>query len=138
LSESSATSIPQTYWSLCVSATADLWHRRLGHPTSCILNLLVSKNKIVCTSRHSLAQCQACPLGTSSRLLLRPRGHKTTAPLDLIFSDIRGLATMFLFYGFHYFIIFIDAHTKHIWFYPIVVKSYVFFTFYRFQTIVER
>jgi len=27
LSESSATTIPQAYWSPCVSATADLWHR---------------------------------------------------------------------------------------------------------------
>jgi len=103
-----------------------------------ILIFLVSKNKIVCTSRHSLAQCQACPLGTSSRMLLRLRGYKTIAPLDLIFSDIWGLAPMFSFDCFHYFVIFIDAHTKHIWFYPIVVKSYVLFTFSHFQTIVER
>jgi len=50
LSESSATSIPQAFWCPCISATADLWHRHLGHPTPRILNLLVSSNKIVCTS----------------------------------------------------------------------------------------
>ena len=54
LSESSATTIPQAYWSPCISATTDLWHHRLGHPMSRIFNLLVSKNKIMCTSRHSL------------------------------------------------------------------------------------
>jgi len=81
LSESFVMSIPQVYWSLCVSATADLWHCRLGHPTSYILNLLVSKNKIVYTSRHSLAQYQVCPLDKSSCLSLRPMGHKTTTPL---------------------------------------------------------
>jgi len=59
LSESSVVSIPQAFWSPCISATVDLWHRRLGH----ILNLLVFYNKIICTSRCSLAQCQACPLG---------------------------------------------------------------------------
>ena len=95
LSKSSTTSIPKTYWSPCVSATVDLWHRRLGHPTSCIFNLLVFKNKIACTSRCSLVQCQACPLGKSSRLSLRLTGHKTTAPLDLIFSDVWGHALMF-------------------------------------------
>jgi histone deacetylase 1/2 len=31
---SSIPSIPQAYWSPCISASANLWHRRLGHPTS--------------------------------------------------------------------------------------------------------
>jgi histone deacetylase 1/2 len=66
LSESSTTTIPQAYWSPYVSATTDLWHRQLGHPASCIFNLLVSKNKIMCTSRRSLVQCLACPLGKSN------------------------------------------------------------------------
>jgi len=65
LSESSATSIPQSFWSPSIFAIANLWHRRLGHPTPRILNLLVSSNKIICISRHSLTQCQACPLGKS-------------------------------------------------------------------------
>jgi histone deacetylase 1/2 len=138
LSESSATSVPQAFWSPCISATADLWHCRLGHPTPRIFNLLVSGNKIICTSRRYLTQCQACPLGKSSRLSLRPTGHKTSAPLELIFSDVWGPAPMFSSDGFRYFVIFIDAHTKHIWYYPLVVKSDVFSTFQRFQTLVER
>jgi len=92
LFESSATSIPQAFWSPCISTTANLWHRRLGHPIPCILNLLVSNNKIICTSRCSLTQCQACSLGKSLCLSLRPIGHKTTTPLDLIFSDVWGPA----------------------------------------------
>jgi len=51
LFESSAMSISQAFWSPCISMTVDLWHRRLGHPTPHILNLLVSNNKILCTSR---------------------------------------------------------------------------------------
>jgi len=70
LSESSATTIPQAYWSLCNSTIVDLWHHRLGHPTSYIFNLLVFKNKIMCISRRSLVQCQACLLGKSSCLSL--------------------------------------------------------------------
>jgi len=137
-SESSATVIPQAYWSPCVSATTNIWHRRLGHPTSCIFNLLLSKNKIMCTSRRSLVQCQACPLGKSSHLSLRLTGHKTSAPLDLIFSDVWGPAPMFSSDGFRYFIIFIDVHTKYIWYYPLVSKSDVFSIFQRFQLLVER
>jgi histone deacetylase 1/2 len=88
LSESSTMSVSQAFWSPCISATVDLWHRCLGHPTPRIFNLLVSSNKIVCASRRSLTQCQACPLRKSSRLSLRLTGHKTSAPLELIFSDV--------------------------------------------------
>jgi hypothetical protein len=70
LSESSVMPIPQAFWSLCLSATVDLWHRCLGHPSPSILNLLVSNNKIACTSRCFLAHCQAYPLGKSSCLSL--------------------------------------------------------------------
>ena len=65
-------------------------------------------------------------------------GHKTTAPLDLIFSDVWSPAPMFFSDGFRYFVIFVDAHTKHIWYYPFVAKFDVFSTFQRFQTLVER
>ena len=51
LSESSATSVPQAFWSPCISVTADPWHCCLGHPTPHILNLLVSENKIIFPSR---------------------------------------------------------------------------------------
>jgi hypothetical protein len=44
---------------------------------------------------------------------------------------------MFSSYGFHYFVIFIDAHTKHIWYYPFVAKFVVFSTFHYFQILVE-
>jgi len=52
-------------------------------------------------------------------------------------SDVWGLAPMFSSDGFCYFVIFVDVHTKHIWYYPLVAKSDVFSTFQRFQTLVE-
>ena len=87
LSKSSTTTILQVYWSPCVSITVDPWHCRLGYPTSRIFNLLVSKNKIICTFRRSLVQCQAYSLGKSSCLSLQPTSHKTSTLFDLIFSD---------------------------------------------------
>jgi hypothetical protein len=44
---------------------------------------------------------------------------------------------MFSFNGFRYFVIFVDAHTKHIWYYPLVAKSDVLSIFQCFQTLVE-
>jgi len=45
---------------------------------------------------------------------------------------------MFSSDGFRYFVIFVNAHTKHIWYYPLVAKSDVFPTFQCFQTLVKR
>jgi len=138
LTKSSVTSVPQAYWSPCTSASADLWHRRLGHPTTRIFQLLISKNKIICNNKRLNFQCQSCPLGKSSRLSLGPTGHKTSAPLELIFSDVWGPAPLFSSDGYRYFVIFVDAYTKYVWYYPLVAKSDVYSVFHQFQTLVER
>jgi histone deacetylase 1/2 len=138
LTKSSVTSVAQAYWSPCTSASADLWYRRLGHPTSRIFQLLILKNKIICNNKHLNFQCQSCPLGKSSRLSLGPTGHKTFAPLELIFSDVWGLAPLFSLDGYRYFVIFVDAYTKYVWYYPLVAKSDVYSVFHEFQTLIER
>ncbi|KAJ6733370.1 hypothetical protein OIU74_005177 [Salix koriyanagi] len=138
LSESSATLLPQAFLSTSLAASADFWHRRLGHPSSRILSLLASNKKVTCTSLRFDFQCQACPLGKSSRLSLGPMGHKTSTPFELIFSDVWGPAPFLSSDGFRYFVIFVDAHTKYIWYYPIALKSDVFAVFQQFQLLVER
>ena len=96
LSESSTTFTPQAFLSTSLPTSADIWHRRLGHLNSLILSLLASNKKVVCTSHHLNFQCQACPLGKSSRLSLGPTGHKTYAPLELIFSNFGALLLCYL------------------------------------------
>jgi len=137
LTKSSVTSVPQAYWSPCTSGSTDLWHRRLGHPTSRIFQLLISKNKIICNNKRLNFQCQSCSLGKSSCLSLGPTGHKTSAPLELIFSDVWGPAPLFSSDGYRYFVIFVDAYTKYVWYYPHVAKSDVYSVFHQFQTLVE-
>jgi hypothetical protein len=39
--------------------------------------------------------------------------------------------------GFCYFVIFVDAHMKFIWFYPLVAKFDVLNIFHQFQVLVE-
>jgi len=120
LTKSFVMSVPQAYWSPCTSASANLWNRRLGHPNSRIFQLLISKSKIIYNNKHLNFQCQSCPLEKSSRLSLGPTGHKTFAPLELIFSDVWGLAPLFSLDGYRYFVIFVDAYTKYVWYYPLV------------------
>jgi histone deacetylase 1/2 len=138
LFESSTMSLPQAFSSTCLSTSADIWHRRLGHPSPHILHLLVKNKKVSCMTKCFNFNCPACPLGKLCRLTLKTTGHQTLAPLDLIFSDVWGPSPMLSSYGFRYFVIFVDAHTKIIWFYPMVAKSDVFNIFHQFQALVER
>jgi len=110
---------------------------RLDHPRARVLSLLASNKKVVCTSRPLNFQCQACLLGKSSCLSLGPTSHQTSAPLELVFSDVWGPAPMLSSDGFCYFVIFMDAHMKVIWFYPFVLKFDVFNAFHQFQVFVE-
>jgi len=87
--------LPQAFLSVSLSISADVWHRRLGHPSSRVLSLLATNRKVTCTSCPLNFQCQACPLGKSLCLSLGPTSHKTSAPLELIFSDVSGPAPIF-------------------------------------------
>jgi len=44
---------------------------------------------------------------------------------------------MFSSDGFRYFVIFVDAHTKHIWYYPLIVKSDFFSLFNVFKHLLS-
>ena len=85
-----------------------------------------------CNSRYFNFQCQTCPLAKLLCLSLGLMGYKTSA-LDFIFSDFLGIAPMFSFKGFCYFIIFMDAHTKYILLYSLIAKSNVFPIFIAFK-----
>jgi histone deacetylase 1/2 len=129
--ESSATLLPQAFLFACLSTCIDIWHWHcwLGHLNLRILSFLVSNKKISCTSKQFHFNCQACSLGKSLRLSLGPMGHKTSTPLELIFSDIWGPSPMLSSDDFWYFVIFVDVHTKYILFFFLWLQNLMFSIF---------
>jgi len=71
-------------------------------------------------------------------LSLGSTGHKTSTLLELIFSDVWGPAPLFSSDDYRYFVIFVDAYTKYIWYYPFIAKSDIYSVFHQFQTLVKR
>jgi hypothetical protein len=92
--------MPQAFLSASLPTFVDVWHRRIGHLSSHILSLITSNKKILCTSLHLNFQCQACLLGKSSCMSLGLMGHKTSGPLELIFSNVWVPTPMLSSYGF--------------------------------------
>ena len=99
---------------------------------------MVKTNNLSCKSIYLLPLCPLCQLGKSSKLHLSPFHRRSQFPLDLIYSDVWGPSPTPSLLGHRYYVIFVDDHSKYIWFYPLMHKSDVFSIFLQFQALVER
>ena len=57
-------------------------------------------------------------------------------PLSIIHSDV-WQSHVSSFYGYHYYVLFLDGYTKYYWVYPLKNKSKVFSEFVQFKKEVE-
>jgi hypothetical protein len=102
------------------------WHARLGHPSSSIVMFVVCKNSLPCVSdSFSDSVCDACNQAKSHQLPYPKSSGVSTAPLELIFSDVRGPACISIG-RYKYYVSFIDDFSKVTWIYLIKHKSKVF------------
>ena len=119
------------------SVTREQWHRRLGHPSSQVVQSILSLNKLPCSKTHNVSVCDACQQAKSHQLPYGSSSFVAKTPLELIYSDVWGPATVSVG-GYKYYVSFIDAFSKFTWIYLLHAKSDVEQIFLRFQAHVER
>ena len=117
------------------SSSKEQWHRRLGHPSSQVVHSILRLNKIPFCNSHAHV-CNACQMAKSYQLPFPLSNHVSTAPLELIYTDVWGPAIPSVG-GYKYYVSFIDDFTKFTWIYFLHAKSDVESTFLRFQKYVE-
>jgi histone deacetylase 1/2 len=81
--------------------------------------------------------CDACQKGKSHQLPYHKSFNESSAPLELVFSDVWG-PTLESVGRKKYYVSFIDDFSKFVWIYLIKHKSEVFQKFHEFQSLVER
>lgn len=113
-----------------------IWHSPLGHPSKAVLNYLVSHHNLPLQGPLSHLFGQSCPLGKSRKLPFKLSNSIALSPLELIHLDAWTSPSL-SFYGFRYYVLFIDAFSRYTWLYPLKLKSDVFATFVQFKTLVE-
>jgi hypothetical protein len=137
---SSLASSSQSPKHACVAAKPSQarWHSRLGHPSSVIVRQIISKNKLLSLRDSSLdSVCDSCQRAKSHQLPYPISTSASTAPLQLIFSDVWGPAPTSV--GRHdYYVSFIDDYSKFTWIYLLKRKSDAYSAFVNFQKLVER
>jgi hypothetical protein len=115
----------------------ELWHRCLGHPASPVVLRILQKNIIVVDSKISPSLiCNACQLGKSHQLPFSTSNHVTTAPLQLVHTDVWGPAISSI-NNFKYYVSFVDDYSRYVWIYFLKNKSDVEPVFLQFQKHVE-
>ena len=82
--------------------------------------------------------CDACRSSKSHKLPFSISIHKSTKPLELIHSDVRGPAPILSHFGFSYYVVFIDDFSKYTWLIPLWKKSDVLSNFIEFRTKAEK
>ena len=76
-----------------VKPSSERWHFRLGRPSSSIVKKVISHNNLPCSSDfNDDSVCDACQKGKSHQLPYSKSFSESSAPLELIFSDVWGHA----------------------------------------------
>ncbi|PKU67803.1 Retrovirus-related Pol polyprotein from transposon TNT 1-94 [Dendrobium catenatum] len=123
---------------VALASSAQLWHRRLGHPSSPVLQKLYRSIPSLSTVNASSLTCNACDMSKSHKLSFSPSLSRSTTVLNLIHSDVWGPSSVISLQGFKYYVIFIDDFSRYCWLYPLRAKSDVVSVFYKFKQLVER
>lgn len=116
----------------------DLWHQRLGHPSSPIVASILRSNKIACAPNNEQTFiCDACQRGKVHQLPYNRSSHVTTSPHEIVHTDVWGPAIT-LVGGLKYHVSFLNDYSRFTWLYLLKHKSEVETAFYSFQKLAER
>ena len=120
------------------NSSASTWHSRLGHPHVKILSHVLNKMSMPkpdCTSTNLF--CKHYILGKMTQLPFPTSCTKTTAPPQLVHSDVWGPTPVTSHNGTKYYVSFIDDFSRFTWFFPLKHKSKVLPTFIHFKSTIE-
>lgn len=120
-----------------VAAPAAVWHHRLGHSNSRILQLLNNNKDVSFNKKTTASICEPCQMGKSSSLPFFSSQSFVSSPLERIHCDLWGPSPVISNQGFRFYAIFIDEYTRFSWLYPLKQKSEFYSVFVAFKKLVE-
>ena len=86
--------------------------------------------------KYLSSHCNSCNINKSHKLPFSNSSLTSTAPLQLIFTDVWS-SPLHSYDNFKYYVIFVDHFTKYTWLYPLKKKSDTLDIFIRFRALVE-
>ncbi|KAJ4812579.1 Retroelement pol polyprotein-like [Rhynchospora pubera] len=102
-------------------STYELWHRRMGHPSTQITSIFPDVEKNSSSTLKSV--CDTCMRAKQTREVFPISLNKTLEPFELIHCDIWGAYRVASHCGAHYFLTIVDDFSRAVWVYLMIEKS---------------
>ena len=115
----------------------DLWHMRLGHLQSRVVQTVLQKQFCGHSFPVSNSFCKHCVMGKMTQLPFSNSTSYTTSPLEIVHKDVWDPAPINLINGHRYYVIFVDDFIRFTWFFPLKYKSQVLSSFQHFKRTME-
>ena len=132
--------IPSHIVSSSVVATTtlspDLWHSHLGYASLSRLQLLAFQGHLESVSFNKF-DCMSCQFGKQTKLPFNNSDSFSSAPFDLVHSDVWGPAPFTTEGGSHYFVIFVDDYSRSTWIYLLKHRSDLVSIFQTFHKMIQ-
>ena len=120
---------------IATTATADLWHLRLGHPGRHALRQTLHHVAFSC-SKSSSHVCSSCQFGKHVRLPFSSSASVSYVPFQIIHADV-WTSPVPSCSGFKYYLVLIDDLTHYVWTFPLRSKVDVFAYILSFHAYVS-
>lgn len=114
----------------------ELWHHRLGHAATDIVTRIMHNCNVSC-GKYKATVCSSCQLAKSHRLPTCLSSSHASKPLELVYTDIWGPASVTSTSGAKYFILFVDDYSRYTWLYLLQSKDQALPIFKQFKLQVE-
>ena len=121
-----------------IKASLQIWHNRLGHPSSAIFKKTLHNNSLVHSDKQFTSFfCSDCAIGKNHKLPFTTSTSSASVALTLVHYDVWGPAPTSSVNGYRYYVLFVDDFTKYNWLFPLKLKSEVYSIFVHFKAYVE-
>lgn len=104
---------PDIYCNLGFKTDADLWHRRLGHPSLKILSKVRDYIGLDDVELRYLNFCNNCPMAKMTKLPFQYSHINTSCPLEILYIDLWGPSPTLSKKNFRFFATIVDNKTRY-------------------------
>ncbi|PNX93512.1 histone deacetylase, partial [Trifolium pratense] len=120
-----------------IDSTFYTWHLRLGHAHSKAVETVLKWCNIPYSNKSAIIPCVSCCAGKSHRQYAPLSNTNYTKPFEVIHCDLWGPAPFVSYYGYNYYITFVDTYTKYTWIYFLNQKSDALKAFTQFLAYIK-
>lgn len=90
----------------------NVWYKILGHTSKKVLSQILNSYNLKMSLNNENDFCDACQMGKSHKLPFNSSKTHTSKPLELVYTDLWGPASIMSSSGYRFYISFVDNFSR--------------------------